>query len=321
MTDQTPEEVNAEFFQEDLVDDVELTAHTGVDESEESICLSKENEVEEVDSHKIKGSSGRRINIDVGQVSDEDSDEEEEYTSDECEDDDEDGAELDISLGSVYASSSYGKRLESVYASSSYGSRYDRVRSHLQFFWQVHLRPETEDVVSLQEGGGSFYDGTLREAHFTRPIHRFNDFPLDIQEFLYQMFMEKVLKRPPTFMEVFDKTHKKNGTDQYISDRAREVASYSQHMIEKYVGEEEEPQLDLEVWFAASGTPKKGHVYGFGHSMDMIKVFSSTSSSSSQATGAFTTPGAPSTSSSEMMGFIRDEISGLESRLVHTMHT
>ncbi|MQM09579.1 hypothetical protein Taro_042455, partial [Colocasia esculenta] len=100
MTDQTPEEVNAKFFQEDLVEDVELTVHTGVDEYEEPIYLSKGNEVEEVDPHEIKGSSGRLTDIDLGQVSGEDSDEEEEYTSDECEDDDEDGAELDISSSS-----------------------------------------------------------------------------------------------------------------------------------------------------------------------------------------------------------------------------
>ncbi|MQM17821.1 hypothetical protein Taro_050800 [Colocasia esculenta] len=31
---------------------------------------------------------------------------------------------------------------------------------------------------------------------------------------------EHELKRPPTFQEVFDKTHKKKGTDQYIRDRA-----------------------------------------------------------------------------------------------------
>ncbi|MQM10208.1 hypothetical protein Taro_043105 [Colocasia esculenta] len=155
--------VNAKFFQEDLVEDVELTAHTGVDESKEPICLSKGNEVEEVDPHEIKGSIGRRTDIDVGQVSGEDSNEEEEYTSDECEDDDEDGAELDISygawstiglqfweedeqwegflcgikLGSVYTSSSYSRNfwsffcasssdimLGSVYTSSSYSSRY-----------------------------------------------------------------------------------------------------------------------------------------------------------------------------------------------------
>ncbi|MQL89946.1 hypothetical protein Taro_022530 [Colocasia esculenta] len=41
---------------------------------------------------------------------------------------------------------------------------------------------------------------------------------------------------------VFDQTHKKKGMDQYISDRAREIAeSYSQQMTEKYAGEEEQP--------------------------------------------------------------------------------
>ncbi|MQM16458.1 hypothetical protein Taro_049415 [Colocasia esculenta] len=74
----------------------QLTAHTGEDESEAPICLSKGNEVEEVDPHEIKGSSGRRTYIEC-----EGSDEEEEYTSDECvDDDDEDGAELDISSSS-----------------------------------------------------------------------------------------------------------------------------------------------------------------------------------------------------------------------------
>ncbi|MQM04889.1 hypothetical protein Taro_037695 [Colocasia esculenta] len=52
------------------------------------------------------------------------------------------------------------------------------------------------------------------------------------------------------------------------------LKSYSQQMIEKYAGEEEQPQLDPEVWVAASGAPKKGHVYGFGHGMDMSRVLS-----------------------------------------------
>ncbi|MQM19166.1 hypothetical protein Taro_052167 [Colocasia esculenta] len=233
MTDQTPEEVNTEFFQEDFVDDVDLTAHIGVHESKEPICLSKGNEVEEVDPHEIKGSSG--------------------------------------SFWSFCASSS-GIRLRLVYASSSYGIRI--------------------------ESSHTFY--------VSYPYDKY----------------EKELKQPPTFHEVFDKTHKKKGTDQYISDRAREVAeSDSQQMIEKYAKEEEQPQLDPEVWVAASGAPKKGHVYGFGDSMDTSRVLSGAFSSGSQATSAFTTPGAPSTSPSEMMGFIRDEISDLESHLVHTMHT
>ncbi|MQL95366.1 hypothetical protein Taro_028032 [Colocasia esculenta] len=138
----------------------------------------------------------------------------------------------------------------------------------------------------------------------------------------HQSILEKELKGPPTFQEVFDKTHKKKGTGQYISDIAREVAeSYSQEMIEKYTGEEEQPQLDPEVWVAASGAPKKYHVYGFGHSMDTSRVLSGTSSSASQ-TSSFSTPAdALGTSPSEMMGFIVDMISGLESRLTQTMET
>ncbi|MQL76723.1 hypothetical protein Taro_009115 [Colocasia esculenta] len=136
----------------------------------------------------------------------------------------------------------------------------------------------------------------------------------------HQFRLEKELKRPPTFQEVFNKTHKKKGTNQYISDRAREVAeSYSQQMTEKYAGEEEQPQLDPEVWVAAFGAPKKGHVYGFGHSKDTSRVLSGASSSALQ-TSAFTTPGAPGTPS-EMMGFILDTISGLESRLAQMMES
>ncbi|MQL98565.1 hypothetical protein Taro_031275 [Colocasia esculenta] len=61
--------------------------------------------------------------------------------------------------------------------------------------------------------------------------------------------------------------HKKKGTYQYISDRAREVA-----MTDKYAREEEQPQLDPDVWVATSGAPKKGHVYGFRHSLDTSRV-------------------------------------------------
>ncbi|MQL68787.1 hypothetical protein Taro_001037 [Colocasia esculenta] len=81
----------------------------------------------------------------------------------------------------------------------------------------------------------------------------------------HQSRLEKELKQPPTFSEVFDKTQKKKGTEQYISDRAREVAdSCNQQMTEKYAGEEQ-PQLDPEcpkerpcVWFWAQYGHKQG---------------------------------------------------------------
>ncbi|MQL99077.1 hypothetical protein Taro_031794 [Colocasia esculenta] len=87
----------------------------------------------------------------------------------------------------------------------------------------------------------------------------------------HQSRLENELKRPPTFEE----------------------ESFSQQMTEKYAGEEQQPQLDLEVWVVASGAPKKGHVYGFGHSMDTSRVFSSASSSTSHTSAFSTQAGAP----------------------------
>ncbi|MQL70835.1 hypothetical protein Taro_003168 [Colocasia esculenta] len=133
---------------------------------------------------------------------------------------------------------------------------------------------------------------------------------------------EKELKRQPTFSEVFDRTHKKKGTYAYISDRARVVAqSYSQQMTEKYVGEDEQPPLDPEVWVAASGAPKKGHVYGFGHSIDTSQVLSGGSSSGSQTSAFHAGVGTPGTSPGQLMGFIDSRISSLESRLADSMET
>ncbi|MQL98969.1 hypothetical protein Taro_031683, partial [Colocasia esculenta] len=191
----TPEEVNAELFQEDLVENVELTTHIGEDEFEAPISLSQGNEVEEVDPCEIKGSIGRRTDIEC-----ESSDEEEEYTSDECEDDDEDEVELDISSSSE----------EEIYGAwSTTGLQFWEEPPWEGFvpgisFWffvclgeftpphpivpvagpsSVHppvapgsgsgqstpspttvVGPVPEDAVSLQEGGSSFYDSTLREV-------------------------------------------------------------------------------------------------------------------------------------------------------------
>ncbi|MQM11450.1 hypothetical protein Taro_044358, partial [Colocasia esculenta] len=88
--------------------------------------------------------------------------------------------------------------------------------------------------------------------------------------------LEVQLKRPPQFQELFDETHKKKGTNDYISEKAREVAeSYSRGMDERYGEDNQRPELDPNIWVAASGAPKKGHVYGFGHSLGTTRVISS----------------------------------------------
>ncbi|MQL77095.1 hypothetical protein Taro_009506 [Colocasia esculenta] len=95
----------------------------------------------------------------------------------------------------------------------------------------------------------------------------------------------RLFKRPPQFQELFDETH------DYISKKAQEVAeSYSRGMDERYGDDSERPELDPGISVAASGAPKKGHVYGFGHSLGTTTVKSSCSSSLSHATSPFTTP-------------------------------
>jgi len=82
LTETVELDVNSEFFQSDLGDDVDL--HASSDESVEALSLSKENEVEEVEPEQLE--------IQLG-----DSDEEE-YISDQNESDNEDvNAEFDIS--------------------------------------------------------------------------------------------------------------------------------------------------------------------------------------------------------------------------------
>ncbi|MQL80614.1 hypothetical protein Taro_013058 [Colocasia esculenta] len=110
------------------------------------------------------------------------------------------------------------------------------------------------------------------------------------------------------------------GSVSFATHQSR-LESYSQQMTEKYVGEDEQPQLDPEVWVAASGAPKKGYVYGFGHSMNTSRVLSGASSSASQTSAFNAEVGIPGTSPSDMMGFITNTISGLESRLAQTMET
>ncbi|MQM01387.1 hypothetical protein Taro_034145 [Colocasia esculenta] len=89
--------------------------------------------------------------------------------------------------------------------------------------------------------------------------------------------MEVDLGREAKYREVFDRTHKKKGTDQYISMRSQEVAEeYARLMTNKY-GEDidQQPTIDREAWIAAAGPPKKGRVYGFGESLDSSQVLPS----------------------------------------------
>ncbi|MQL94006.1 hypothetical protein Taro_026659 [Colocasia esculenta] len=76
------------------------------------------------------------------------------------------------------------------------------------------------------------------------------------------------LERAPTFRELFDRTHKRKGTDDYVSESARTIVeTYDRAMTNRYAEGTPQPDLDPETWVDAAGGPRKGRVYGFGDSL------------------------------------------------------
>ncbi|MQM07323.1 hypothetical protein Taro_040167, partial [Colocasia esculenta] len=88
------------------------------------------------------------------------------------------------------------------------------------------------------------------------------------------------LERVPTFRELFDRTHKRKGTDDYVSESARTIAeTYDRTMADRYAEGTPQPDLDPEAWVDAAGGLRKGRVYGFGNNLDTTPVLSSNASS------------------------------------------
>ncbi|MQM10581.1 hypothetical protein Taro_043477 [Colocasia esculenta] len=56
------------------------------------------------------------------------------------------------------------------------------------------------------------------------------------------------LERAPTFSELFDRTHKRKGTDDYVSESARTIATYDRTMADRYLEGTPQPDLDPEAW-------------------------------------------------------------------------
>ncbi|MQL74563.1 hypothetical protein Taro_006915 [Colocasia esculenta] len=108
------------------------------------------------------------------------------------------------------------------------------------------------------------------------------------------------LERAPTFYELFDRTHKRKGTDDY--------ETYDRTMTDRYA--EGTPQLDLdpEVWVDAAGGPRKCRVYGFGDSLDTTPVLSLYESSVAPPAYASSSATPPGSGGEDMRTLIREEL-------------
>ncbi|MQL97067.1 hypothetical protein Taro_029754 [Colocasia esculenta] len=117
------------------------------------------------------------------------------------------------------------------------------------------------------------------------------------------------LERAPTFRELFDRTHKQKGTDDYVSESARTIPeTYDRTMAERYAEDTPQPDLDPDAWVDAAGGPRKGRVYGFGDSLDTTPVLSSYASSVSPPAYASSSAAPPVTGVEEIRTLIWEEL-------------
>ncbi|MQM21364.1 hypothetical protein Taro_054403 [Colocasia esculenta] len=117
------------------------------------------------------------------------------------------------------------------------------------------------------------------------------------------------LERAPTFHELFDRTHKQKGTDDYVSESARTIAeTYDRTMADRYAEGTPQPDLDPEAWVDAARGPRKGRVYGFGDSLDTTPVLSSYASSVAPLVYASSSAAPPVSGVEEIRTLIREEL-------------
>ncbi|MQL89028.1 hypothetical protein Taro_021602 [Colocasia esculenta] len=117
------------------------------------------------------------------------------------------------------------------------------------------------------------------------------------------------LERAPTFRKLFDQTHKRKGTDDYVSESARTITeTYDRTMAVRYVEGTPQPDLDSEAWVDAVGGLRKGRVYDFGDSLDTTPVFSSYASSVSPPAYASSSAATPGSGGEDIRTLIREEL-------------
>ncbi|MQL86170.1 hypothetical protein Taro_018709 [Colocasia esculenta] len=104
-------------------------------------------------------------------------------------------------------------------------------------------------------------------------------------------------------------THKRKGTDDYVSESARTIAeTYDRTMADRYAEGTAQPDLDPEAWVDAVGGPRKGRVYGFGDSLDTTPVLSSYASLVAPPAYVSSSAAPPGSSGEEMRTLIQEEL-------------
>ncbi|MQL89855.1 hypothetical protein Taro_022444, partial [Colocasia esculenta] len=117
------------------------------------------------------------------------------------------------------------------------------------------------------------------------------------------------LKCAPTFRELFDQTHKRKGTDDYVNESACMITETNERtMANRYAEGTPPPDLDPEVWVDIAEGPRKGRVYGFGDNLDTTPVLSSYASSVAPPAYASSSATPPDSGVKEIRTLIQKEL-------------
>ncbi|MQL77061.1 hypothetical protein Taro_009469, partial [Colocasia esculenta] len=113
--------------------------------------------------------------------------------------------------------------------------------------------------------------------------------------------MEKDKGRPVSYKELFEHTHRRKTTGDFVSQKAKEVMeTYAEQMVDRHGRDStQHPEFDAMAWLAATGQPQKGRVFGFGSGLDVGRVISS--SQDSHGSTIATTPPHSSTLPSDQV--------------------
>ncbi|MQM17699.1 hypothetical protein Taro_050675, partial [Colocasia esculenta] len=118
------------------------------------------------------------------------------------------------------------------------------------------------------------------------------------------------LEHAPTFRELFDRTHMRKGTDDYVSESAHMIAeTYDRMMADRYAEGTPQPYLDPEAWVDAVGGSRKGRVYGFGDNLDTSPVSSSYANSVAPPAYGSSSAATPDSRGDDIRTLIREELS------------
>ncbi|MQL74409.1 hypothetical protein Taro_006779, partial [Colocasia esculenta] len=144
-----------------------------------------------------------------------------------------------------------------------------------------------------------------RSTHLEKNVHTSGS----VSYATHSQKLHHELERAPTFRELFDRTHKRKGTDDYVSESAHTIAeTYDRTMADRYVEGTPQPDLDPEAWVDAAGGQRKGRVYGFGDSLDTTPMLSSYASSVAPLAYASSSAAPPVSGLEEIRTLIQEEL-------------